>query len=151
MEKKKGTFKKIRRGAGFILIPAINYKSIVNVWKSLIYFYRESRNKYEENKNIDINDIDEKEKLSFSKKDIGKVKTLNIIAIFVMLVYLISILLNTDSNIFSNILSYLPLFMILSTLSFSLSYLKFIMINNKRVKLKAFIKEVKSNIFLLIP
>lgn len=151
MEKKKGTFKKIRKGAGFVLIPAINYKSIVNVWKSISYFYRESKNKYEENKNIDINNIDEKEKLAFNEKDVGKVKVLNRVAIFVMLVYLISILLNTNSNIFSNLLSYLPLFMILSTLSFSLSYLKFIMLNNKRVKLKAFIKEVKSNIFLLIP
>ena len=151
MENKKGTFKKIRKGAGFVLIPAVNYKSIVNVWKSISYFYRESKNKYEENKNIDINDIDEKEKLAFNEKDVGKVKVLNRVAIFVMLFYLISILVNTDSNIFSNFLSYLPLFMILSTLSFSLSYLKFIMINNKRVKLKAFIKEVKSNIFLLIP
>ena len=151
MEKKKGTFRKIRRGAGFMLIPAINYKSIINVWKSISYFYKDSRNKYEENKNIDINNINEKEKLSFNEKDVGKVKTLNFIAIFVMLFYLISILLNTNNNVISSLISYLPLFMILSTLSFSLSYLKFIMLNNKRVKLKEIVKEVKSNIFLLIP
>ena len=151
MEKKTGTLKKIRKGAGFVLIPAINYKSIVNVWKSIAYFYKESKNKYKENKNIDINNIDEKEKLSFNEKDIGKVKALNFVSIFVMLFYLISIILNTNNNVISSLISYLPLFMILSTLSFSLSYLKFIMLNNKRVKLKEFLKEVKGNIFLLIP
>ena len=151
MEKKEGTFRKIRRGAGFALIPAVNYKSIVNIWKSISYFYKESRNKYEENKNIDINNVDEKEKLVFNEKDIGKVKALNFVSIFVMLFYLISILLNTNNNVISSLISYLPLFMILSTLSFSLSYLKLIMLNNKRVKLKEFLKEVKSNIFLLIP
>lgn len=150
MEKQKiGVFKKIRKGTSFVLVPAFNYKSFINIYKSIRYFLNETKNKYDESKDIKIDKINDVEVKS-DNKDVVRMRVLNIISLSIMLLYFILIILNSNS-IIKSIVLYSPIFIMLSTLSFSLSFLKYILINKRKVKIRDFIKEVKKDITLLIP
>ena len=127
----KGMFRKIRKGVGFVLIPTINFKSLVKNWKSFKATFSEAKNKYNEDKKL-INEIDKNnnDKLkAYSKKDLNKIEVANRSTLIFLSLLICYMLLQINENILFTFFKLLPILIILSILSFSLSYLHFVFKN----------------------